>query len=223
MKILFLSPHPDDVEIGCGGTVSRMTREGHDCHLAVVAGVGDLTMAHSGEVVPFTTRMMEQNKAASLLGIPEVRYLNVAPAAQMDMQSIGVGVSILDRLFATERYDMLFAPLPNHNQDHRFVWKVVMAATRPGRCDRMDVLLYEQPMQFHGEQLSGQVPSRTYFKLSETDIMAKMVALACHRSQIRGREGTIAGSAILKTLARLRGAEIGEDYAEMFHVLRSVK
>lgn len=34
-NILLLSPHPDDVELGCGGTISRLVDEGNNIYVAV--------------------------------------------------------------------------------------------------------------------------------------------------------------------------------------------
>ena len=34
-KILFLAPHTDDVELGCGATLARCLEEGANVHVAV--------------------------------------------------------------------------------------------------------------------------------------------------------------------------------------------
>lgn len=35
MKYLFLSPHPDDIELTCGATIARLVSEGHDVNVAI--------------------------------------------------------------------------------------------------------------------------------------------------------------------------------------------
>ena len=35
MKILFLSPHTDDAELGCGGTIARLAEERNEIYVAV--------------------------------------------------------------------------------------------------------------------------------------------------------------------------------------------
>lgn len=215
-RILAISPHPDDVELGCGGAMKRFSLAGGSIVLAVATGEGDLLMAHSGQNVPFSTRREEQEAAARLLGISRVEWLNWGPAAGLaDMKR---AVSSLDALIA-QGFDALYIPAPSYNQDHRFVWEACRAAIRPGRCDRASVYAYEQPMRFAWPD--GLVYSR-YVALSEDCVRAKMGALAAHRSQVGGRAGSLVGPAGVEQLARLRGLEIGEEYAEAFCVVREL-
>lgn len=67
LDVIAVGAHPDDVEIGCGGTLARLARQGYK------VGIIDLT---DGEPTPLTTgpeqRMEEARLAAKALGI-EVR------------------------------------------------------------------------------------------------------------------------------------------------------
>ena len=35
-KILVIAAHPDDEVLGCGGTIARLTGEGHDVYVAIL-------------------------------------------------------------------------------------------------------------------------------------------------------------------------------------------
>ncbi len=62
-KFLFVSPHPDDAELGAGGTVIKLKKEGHRVWIV------DLT---DGEPTPFGSkekRRKEAERAGRLLGI----------------------------------------------------------------------------------------------------------------------------------------------------------
>src|SRR5258708_34214697 len=62
IDLLVFGPHPDDIEIGLGGTVARHTAEGH------VVGLCDLTegeMSSNGTVIE---RRREGEAAAHVLG-----------------------------------------------------------------------------------------------------------------------------------------------------------
>ncbi|MHA2217401.1 MAG: PIG-L deacetylase family protein, partial [Candidatus Hodarchaeales archaeon] len=65
--LIAVSPHPDDAEIGCGGTLALLSEMGY--RIAIV----DLT---NGEPTPFNddpqTRIDEANNAAKILGIERV-------------------------------------------------------------------------------------------------------------------------------------------------------
>jgi LmbE family N-acetylglucosaminyl deacetylase len=220
MKKLFISPHPDDVEIGCGGSIARFVAGGHVCDIAVAVGDGDLKMRHSGEVVPFQKRIDEQLAAAGVLGVSTVHWLNIAKAAHLDTVSLAVGTTVLDKLLAEEKYSEVYIPLPSYNQDHQYVCDMCMAATRPP--GRYTLFMYEQPTQFHGVQSIATFASRFYVTFSPAEQEKKEKALSCHVSQVKGRQESITGLRGLRLLAELRGAEVGRMYAEMFHLLRQV-
>src|SRR4051794_23808643 len=62
-SILVFGPHPDDQELGMGGTVAKLAKQGHTVHLV------DMT---NGEPTPFgsvETRASEAAAAAKVLGV----------------------------------------------------------------------------------------------------------------------------------------------------------
>lgn len=64
LDVIAVGAHPDDVEIGCGGTLAAMVRQG------LRVGIVDLT---DGEPTPLSTgpevRLQEARKAAEILGV----------------------------------------------------------------------------------------------------------------------------------------------------------
>ena len=110
MRHLFVSPHPDDVEIGCGGLVHRLRARGEHAAIAICTGPGDLAMLHSGKTVPFKQRRAEQIAAAEHLLRPELIWLELAPASQFDRVAQAEFVSSFDALFP--KFDVIYAPLP---------------------------------------------------------------------------------------------------------------
>src|SRR5207237_9327756 len=62
-SILVFAPHPDDAELGMGGTIIKLARQGHRVHVV------DVT---NGEPTPFgsvETRAKESAAAAKVLGV----------------------------------------------------------------------------------------------------------------------------------------------------------
>ena len=216
-RILVVSPHPDDAEIGMGGAMFRMKEEGDRVTLAVCAGPGDLTMVHSGQTIPFEQRRKEQEAAAQVLGCG-VEWLDLAPASRFDTVPQANFVSAFDRLF--KQFDQVYLPLPSYNADHRIVFEAGLAAFRPGKLDKVGLFAYEQACsQCLGEP--GQWPwGRRYIGLTAYNLRAKKSALEAHESQIGARGDTIYGPVGIEALARLRGLEIGVPLAEMVYLLR---
>lgn len=220
MKILVVSPHPDDAEIGCGASINKWVRTDHDVDIAIVSGHGDLKMVHSNATIPFTQRITEQREAAKVLGVKGLHFLDAGPASRLDTVSLANIVTKLDVLLTDQSYDRLLIPLPSYNQDHKVVWNACLAATRPGRVDKLDIYAYEQAMQGFGEQISGPMQGVAYSIVCRCDVQAKVASMLCHTSQIRGREDSLSGTTGAVALARLRGLEKGVEYAELFYPIR---
>lgn len=63
LDILAISPHPDDVELCCGGLIAKMSDKGYR------VGIIDLTKGELGTEGTAETRMQEAAKAAEILGV----------------------------------------------------------------------------------------------------------------------------------------------------------
>lgn len=63
LDILALSPHPDDVELCCGGLIAKMSEKGYR------TGIVDLTRGEMGTEGTAKIRMQEAAKAAKILGV----------------------------------------------------------------------------------------------------------------------------------------------------------
>ena len=116
MNILVVGPHPDDQELGMGGTVARLAGRGHRVLLL------DMT---NGEPTPFgspETRALEAAAAAEalgarrlLLGLPNREVVHTVEARH---RVAGV--------IRTEEIDVIFAPYPEDaHPDHRAVTRIV--------------------------------------------------------------------------------------------------
>jgi LmbE family N-acetylglucosaminyl deacetylase len=213
---LFVSPHPDDVEIGCGGLIHRLRARGEFVAIAVCTGEGDLAMLHSGETVPFKQRREEQLWAREHLLRPDIEWLGIAPASQFDRVPQADFVSSFDSLFP--RFDAVYVPLSGYNDDHNRVWNAALAAMRPGKIDGVTVYAYEQPFGNHPPEFG-----KTYFALDRDDVGAKCSAITAHTSQMKGRMASIYGPHAASLFAALRGKEIGVTYAELYYLIRSAQ
>lgn len=63
LDILAFGAHPDDVELGCGGTLSKMAGQGTSI------GIIDLTRGELGTRGNAETRMQEAANAAQIMGV----------------------------------------------------------------------------------------------------------------------------------------------------------
>ena len=130
MKIVVVSPHPDDAELGMGGTIARLVCEGHD--VLVV----DLT---NGEPTPRGTPERRAAEAAAAdavlgctrrnLGLPNRALAHTIEARHQ-----------LAAVLREHRCEILFAPHPEDaHPDH-------IAATRIAEDARFDAKLTRSPI-----------------------------------------------------------------------------
>src|SRR5579884_3348080 len=124
-SILVIGPHPDDQELGMGGTIARLASRGHRVHLV------DMT---NGEPTPLGTperRAREAAAAAEILGVE--RTLVGLPNRQV-VHSIEARHK-LAAVIRAHRADWLFLPFPiDAHPDH-------VAVTRIGEDARFDAKL----------------------------------------------------------------------------------
>lgn len=77
LDILAFGAHPDDVEIGCGGSLALKSQQGY------TVAIADLTEGEKASRGTVSIRKEEKQRAAQILGIPTRYSLNL-PDTQLD-------------------------------------------------------------------------------------------------------------------------------------------
>jgi len=75
LDLLAIGPHPDDVELGCGGTLALAARQGRR------VGILHLTRGESGTRGTAALRQAEAERAAAALGAAELAFLDCGDGA----------------------------------------------------------------------------------------------------------------------------------------------
>jgi len=127
MRIIVFGAHPDDMEIGMGGTIAKHVEAGDDV-LMVVATVPNLR----------ELRTQEAQAGAEVLGA-RLEILDIPP------DDLGVNrrtIREFDRLLTTVDPHLVYTHWDqDSHQDHNAVSRAILAAGRRNRCS---VLMYEQ-------------------------------------------------------------------------------
>ena len=199
MRILAIGAHPDDVEFGCGGTLIKYARQGHDVSLLVMTDGGG---GGVGRI-----RRQEQQAAGDILGVSRL-YWGEYPdtAIPLDRESI----QRVERVILDVRPDFIFVHSQDDtHQDHRHLSVATITATRYTR----NVLFYEGP--------TTQNFSPNVFVDIDGVLQDKIVALQAHGSQVT--KTNIDGMNILdivQSSAHFRGIQGRVRNAEAFVPLR---
>ena len=196
MRVLAVGSHPDDVELGCGGTLLRHHARGDEITVLVMTG---------GErgVYDARSRRHEQQYAAALTGA------NLCWGGFTDggVPHGPEAVSVVDRAVAASGADVLYTHAPDDShQDHVATSSACLAAARRVPT----VLYYETPSTLEF------VP--TVF-IDLDDLMERKIRLVrAHLSQVL-RNGPVDLDALVAQ-ARFRGAQSRTRHAEAFRPAR---
>jgi LmbE family N-acetylglucosaminyl deacetylase len=217
MKVLVIAPHPDDETLGVGGTIARLSANGHD--VAVLTVAAHMPPLYSEEV---HERTVEEAKAAqSVLGVKDGVFLSNPAVMLGDLGPAKLNSAIqehVDRI----RPDVLFVPYYDRHIDHRHIFDACMVAARPvgsGKDIRL-VAAYETISETHWNAPHIEPNFTPNFYVDITgQIESKLEAMAKFESQLHAFPGPRSVEA-LKALALFRGSQAGYGYAEAFHVIR---
>ena len=199
MRILAIGAHPDDIEFGCGGTLVKYSRQGHEVFLLVMtdgAGGGEREQ-----------RRREQEASAKVLRATKV-FWGEYPDTALPMDR-GL-IQRLEAIIAEVDPDFIF--VHHHDdthQDHRHLATCTITATRYTR----NVLFYEGP--------TTQNFSPSVFVDVDSVIAAKVASLEAHASQVG--KTNIEGLSIVdiaRSSAHFRGIQGRVRNAEGFVPLR---
>lgn len=202
-KVLVLAPHTDDGELGCGGTISKLTRSGKEVYYAAFS----LCEESLPEGLPSNTLEIEVKNAIRKLGIKEsnlflfdfkVRYF------ERDRQEI---LEELIKLRKKINPDLVLLPSRHDvHQDHETISKEGLRAFK-----HSSILGYEMPwnnFSFHTSCFVG---------ISEEDIENKKAALKEYKSQ---EKRVYLSDDSVMSIARMRGIQSGFALAEAFEAIR---
>ena len=222
---MVVTPHPDDAEISCGGTVANWIRQGASVYYVLCSDGSkgtddpDMTPARLAKI-----RHSEQLEAAKTLGVKEVVALGYPDGELEDTREFrGQLVRALRRF----RPEVVICPDPYRvsfyfHRDHRIVGQVTQDAVFPYARDRLHFQEHEAeglvPHKTGTLMFWGPEEIETYVDISES-IDLKAEALKCHRSQLDGLSED-EGIGWLRNWCAEMGKKAGFKYAEGYRVVR---
>ena len=193
-KALILSPHTDDAELGCGGTIAKMIEEGWKVHVIYFSAVGER----------YPNLVEEAANSGKILGITHEVLNFQTRFFPRDRQEI------LQALYDHSRkieYDLVFTPTTTDiHQDHNVVTSEAKRAFR--KCT---LLGYELPWN------NLEVALNCFIPLEERHIKKKISALECYDSQ---KHNPYFNEKFFRSVVKMRGIQLAHDYAEGFETIK---
>ena len=218
MKVLVVSPHPDDEVLGAGGTIARLSGRGHDVTVAIVTrGWEPLFPKSQVEQV-----RAEAGKANDILGVKSLRFMDL-PVTKLSVMPKHELNAKFELLVDQEEPEEVFLPFfGDRHEDHRQVFDACMVALRPTAKRRYvkRILCYETVSETHWSAPYIEVvfSPQVWVDISE-QLSVKLDAMRSYKSQLRPEPDARSLEA-LSSMAKWRGSVVGMAAAECFVLVR---
>lgn len=203
-RVLVLSPHPDDGELGAGGTIARFIEEGKELYYIAFSSC---EKSIPGTLAEDTLRV-ECHNAIQVFGIPDDNQIildyevRTFPAHRQQ---------ILENLVKFDKElkpDLVLVPSSNDiHQDHQTIYNEALRAFKKASS----IWGYEHP--WNNLTFTNDI----FVKLEEKHVKKKIEALGQYTSQ---DFRTYFSEQYIMALAYSRGTQIDSPYAEAFELIR---
>jgi LmbE family N-acetylglucosaminyl deacetylase len=194
-RVLAIGAHPDDIEFGCGATLTKWARTGSHVEMLVLTDGSKGTWEPDQDLGALVaTRQDEQRDAARTLGAQDVHFLDAVDgeleddAARREQVCAVIRATRPDVVLGHDPWKQ-YRLHPDHRRAGQLVIDGIVAARDPhffpnaGTPHRPSrLLLFEAQVVDHVEAVDP------------LDVDTKIEALLCHRSQWRSTMGIEAGS-----------------------------
>ena len=213
LDILVVAPHPDDAEIGVGGTLLRSKSQG------LTVGVVDLT---SGEPTPQGNLEIRARETAAASAALSLDWRENLGLPNRSLEPTLSARRALAEVFRSTRPKMIFAPYwEDVHPDHVAASALVDAARFWAKLTKSDLRgdPYWPPKIFYYFSIHLRIHPQPSFVVDISDqIEAKMQAIGCYESQfVTGRSPEFPTPLDdIRDRARYWGWSIGARYGEPF-------
>ncbi len=203
--ILCVSPHADDFEHGCGGSILRFIEEGNEIfHVSFTFSKKSIPVGFSKDITE-----KEFSEAMLLMGI---KNSNITTFDYPVREFPTYRQNILDDLVKINnaiKPDLVFIPSSyDLHQDHNTIFNEGVRAFKKS-C----ILGYEMPRNNFNFNMGF------FITVTEKHIKTKIKAIECYKSQSVKSNYDVE---FLLHLSKVRGAQIGTDCAECFEPIRYI-
>lgn len=205
-QVIAFGAHPDDIEIGMGGTVAKLTGMGYDVRL-VIATLPNFVKTDTKE-----ERKHESIMSAKVMGCKTPEFLDLSPEEIVFKRKF---VTQISKIIQELNPEAIFTQwIGDTHQDHQALTRAVVAAAR----DSNDVFMYETTIP--GGISEHAFRPQLYVDVTDT-LEIKKNALDCFDSQ-KIRCGPLWIDSLVGRCS-YRGYQMNTKYAEAFEVIKVSK
>ena len=194
-----IGAHPDDIEMGCAGTLARIQEMGTEVHCVVMSICEEEQSKEESDI-----RKNEFTAASEILGIKTCTAQNF-PNRELPNHSTEI-MDYLGSLQSELQPELVLIPwMEDSHQDHS---ALAYAAIRSFRKN-------ETIIQYEILRYGSHTFTPNLFVDITKHINTKLTALECYKTQ-KAKRGIYFDKRSYEALAITRGAQVGFEYAEGF-------
>jgi N-acetylglucosamine malate deacetylase 1 len=204
-RVIAYGPHTDDIELGCGGTICRLQEEGVNIFCV------NFSICEDWVPEPFPKDILKKEAflAAKTMGLLE-ENIEIHRFQATELWKVRDKIfSIMESHRNKISPDLILVPSRRDlHQDHSAV------ANEASRVFKWtNIISYETPWN------NLDFGKNVYMQFEEKHLDRKLKALDCYDSQ---KVKSYVDESFIRSLAKVRGMEVGSEYAECFELIRMV-
>ena len=220
MRTLIVAPHPDDELLGCGGTLLRRLDDGNVLGWLLMTSI---KKERGWTELRINQRNAEIEKVRLGLSIDSQHlYLLDFPTAELDQISMQKLVGEISTVFTDFEPTEVLLPHPGDvHSDHRVTFEAASACTKWFRYPSIKrVLTYEtlSETEFGLNPVEKSFAPNLFVDISN-QLESKLQLLSLYKSEL-GELPFPRSIESVRSLAVLRGCQMGTNFAEAFQILR---
>ena len=224
LDVIAVGAHPDDCEIGCGGTLAALAAAG------LSVGIIDLT---DGEPTPGSpspdVRVAEAHAAAEVLGVSKRIILKLPNRRLFDSFETRVALAIEFRRYRPKLVLSIGGKTPMASPDHWQAMQITDAAVFYSRLCKWDDQFEGLPVHtvtrqiYYSLMLESNVVGtgeRQFVHDISATFEQKIASVRCYASQFPPAKAHVFDK--VETIAKIRGIAAGFKYGEAFTSTKAI-
>jgi len=216
-KILILSPHADDEILGCGGFISKYSKQNYQINVLILtnANIGAPELYSPNDIKKIRNEAKLANK---LIGTKNL-FIENLPALNLNNYPFYKISNLIEKYIKKIDPETILIPSSKDiHDDHKIIFRAAKVATRPNKKSSLKkILSYEVLSETEWNEDSKTFNPNYYVNLTKSDLNNKVKAFLKYKSQVKKFPHPRSKEAI-RNLSKVRGSQVFIEYAEAFKV-----
>lgn len=218
MKILIVSPHPDDETLGAGGSLLRFKEEGHLLYWLIITNM-KREFGYSEEQIQKRNEQIQETK--QYYQFDDMLDLQLAPARLEEYDSGDIIGKIAGYMGKIQPEMVILPDFNDAHSDHKCVFNWCYACTKVFRHPYIKyILTMEIPSETDFGKPDNPFTPDLYFDITNY-LDGKKKAMQIYETEL-GQHPFPRSLKSIEAFATVRGASAGVGYAEAFRIIKAI-